>query len=146
MAITKSEIETYLNENKSLVLATVGLDGIPEVRHLGAYGVEGANVYFNTAANSGKIAQIQANSNVTVLFHHEGQLPPALKNVTVYGEAEILFGTEFERGVEIIKKRRPQAQINPEVNAVIRVNAKKIKLLDFAGQEKLVTIAASELV
>jgi pyridoxine/pyridoxamine 5'-phosphate oxidase len=145
MAISKNDIEDYLKETKSVVLATVDKEGAPQVRHLGAYGVDGADVYLNTAADSEKVAQIKANPKVALLFHKEGQQIPNLKNITVYGEASILSGEEFDKAVDIIKKRRPQAQISRDVNVIIHVIPEKVKVLDFASEDKLITIPASEL-
>jgi uncharacterized pyridoxamine 5'-phosphate oxidase family protein len=145
MAVSKNDIEDYLKGAKSVVLATVDKDGTPQVRHLGGYGVEGADVYLNTAANSEKVEQIKANPKVTLLFHQEGQQIPNLKNITVYGEARILSGEEFDKAADIIKKRRPQAQISKGVNAIIHVIPEKVKVLDFTSADKVITVPVSGL-
>lgn len=137
MAWEKNDITTYLADSKSLVLATVSQDATPQVRSIGGYGVDGYDIYFATAKNSDKVAQISANPNVTLLFQHEGQQAP--KNVTVYGTAEALQGEDYEKAAEIIKKRRPQLQITSDKN-IYHIKANKVKILDFASENKIQVI------
>lgn len=127
------EIEDYLKESKSLVLGTVDKDGAPQVRHLGGYGVDGVQVYFSTSKETAKVAQIAANPKVAAIFHHEGQTAPNFKNITLYGKAQLLTGDEYQKGIEIIKARRPQAKISPETSNIYRIETEKVKILDFAN-------------
>ena len=48
MALSIKEIQDYVYENKSLVLATVCPGGRPHVRHIGGYTIDGKDIYFNT--------------------------------------------------------------------------------------------------
>lgn len=138
MAWEKNDITTYLTESKSLVLATVSQDVTPQLRSIGGYGVEDYDIYFATAKDSDKVAQISENPNVTLLFQHEDQQAP--KNVTVYGTARKLQGEEYDKAAEIIRKRRPQAQINSDRN-IYHVKTSKIKILDFTSDNKVQVIA-----
>lgn len=129
MAENKEDIIDYLYNSKSLALATVAEDNTPQLRSIGGYGVEGYNIYFATSKDSDKVIQIANNSNVVLLFQHEGQQAP--KNVTLYGKAEALEGEEYQRAVEIIKKRRPQLPLSKD-KVVYHIIPEKIKTLDFA--------------
>ncbi len=136
MAFTQEEITAYLKANKSVVLATVGEDGHPDLRTLGGYNFDGYTLYFGTAGTSGKVKQIAGNGNVTVLVQHEGQVIPDFKNITIYGTAEKLTGAEYEKGREKIRERRPNAEFDENVKNIYRVAAKQIKILDFTADPK----------
>ncbi len=141
MALTEKEIQEYLKENKSVVLATAGADSQPDLRSLGGYNFDGFTLYFSSSAKANKVAQIADNSRVSVLVQHEGQVIPDFKNVTVYGIAEKLAGEEYEAGKKIIQERRPNAEFDEAVKSIFRVIPNKIKVLDFsAKQEEQVTV------
>lgn len=130
MAWEKKDIIDYIYNSKSLVLATVAEDNTPQLRSIGGYGVEEYNIYFATAKDSDKVAQIAGNPNVVLLFRQEGQQVP--KNVSIYGKAEALEGEAYENAIEIIKKRRPQLPLN-EDKVVYHIKPEKIKVLDFTA-------------
>ena len=105
MALSIKEIQDYVYENKSLVLATVCPGGRPHVRHIGGYTIDGKDIYFNTTKGSTKTEDIAAQPRVALLFQHEGQ--QSLKNITFYGDASPLEGQDASNAAELIKKRRP---------------------------------------
>lgn len=143
MAITLKEYQDYLTENKSLVLATVDKENLPQIRHLGGYNIDGKDIVFLTTDGTGKTKDIAKNPRVAVLFQHEGQQAP--KNITVYGTAERLEGQAAVDAAGLIKARRPQLQYNPPVSVIYRVKAETIKVLDFASEEKQLLIKADTL-
>lgn len=143
MAIKAEDYKKYLVENKSLVLATVGEDQTPQVRHIGGYNLDGNDIVFLTGKDTTKTKEIAKNNHVTLLFQQEGQSAP--KNITVYGVAEELIGEEAVSGAKLVTERRPQLTYDKEKNKVYRVKAEKIKVLDFASQEKIQNITAGEL-
>lgn len=144
MSYTLSQIQVYLEENKSLVLGTVDKNGNPQLRHLGGYGIEGLDIYFHTTVGSAKTKEITENPQVIALFQHEGQQVP--KNVTLFGKAERLTGDRVNSGVEIIRKRRPQVNYNPETSEVYKIKTDAIKVLDFASDTKQEVIKVADLV
>ncbi len=145
MALNKKDIETYLVENKSLVLATVDTNGDPQVRHIGGYGVDGLDIYFSTSRISDKVEQIDAHPEVALLFQHEGQVIPNLKNITIYGKAEKQTGDAFNKALEIIKVRRPQANADEEKSVIYKINASRIKVLDFSKQPPVEEVKAEDV-
>lgn len=144
MAVTLGEYQEYLKESKSLVLATVDEDNNPQIRHLGGYNIDGKDIVFLTTNGTGKTKDIEKNPNVSVLFQHEGQQAP--KNITVYGRAERLEGQAASDAAGLIKVRRPQLSYNPPLSVIYRVKSEKIKVLDFAREEKQQTLNVDELV
>jgi nitroimidazol reductase NimA-like FMN-containing flavoprotein (pyridoxamine 5'-phosphate oxidase superfamily) len=134
MAITEKELLEYLKENKSVVLATAGADGQPDLRSLGGYNFDGFTLYFGSSATANKVKQIADNSKVSILVQHEGQVIPNFKNVTIYGVAQRLSGADYEEGKKIIKERRPNAEFDEAVKSIFRVIPGKIKALDFSAK------------
>ena len=138
-----NEIHDYLVENKSLVLATAGLDGSPQVRHIGGYQVRDLDIFFLTTAGTEKTKEIEKNPQVAALFQHEGQAVP--KNITVYGKAGRLTGKEADDGAKLIQQRRPQLVYDPKINEIYKIEAETVKLLDFGRENKQEIIRVSEL-
>ena len=143
MSLTLKEIQDYVYENKSLVLATVCPKGRPHLRHIGGYTIDGTDIYFNTAKGTAKTVDIEAQPRVALLFQHEGQQVP--KNITFYGEAAPLDKDEAAKALELIKKRRPQVQYNEETNVIYKVTVDRIKILDFAAEEKQVVLEKEDI-
>ena len=143
MALSIKEIQDYVYENKSLVLATVCPGGRPHVRHIGGYTIDGKDIYFNTTKGSTKTEDIAAQPRVALLFQHEGQ--QSLKNITFYGDASPLEGQDASNVAELIKKRRPQLQYNEETNVIYKVDVDRIKILDFSAEEKQVVLEREDI-
>lgn len=143
MSLSIKEIQDYVYENKSLVLATVCPGGRPHVRHIGAYTIDGKDIYFNTIKGSTKTEDIAAQPRVALLFQHEGQQVP--KNITFYGDAAPLDKEETAKALELIKKRRPQVQYNEETNVIYKVTVDRIKILDFTAEEKQVVLEKDDI-
>ena len=143
MALSIKEIQDYVYENKSLVLATVCPGGRPHVRHIGGYTIDGKDIYFNTTKGSTKTEDIAAQPRVALLFQHEGQ--QSLKNITFYGDASPLEGQDASNAAELIKKRRPQLQYNEETNVIYKVDVDRIKILDFSDEEKQVVLEREDI-
>lgn len=136
-------IRDYLYENKSLVLATVDAEGGPQLRHIGAYNIEGKDIVFLTGATSDKTKQIAANNKVALLFQHEGQESP--KNITIYGHARVLDPEEAKTASELIRKRRPHIQYDPEANVIYKIETASVKVLDFSSVDKQKVYTAAQL-
>ena len=48
MGLNIKNYEDYLTESRSFVLATVGADNQPNLRHIGGYNVDGVDIIFGT--------------------------------------------------------------------------------------------------
>ena len=106
MGLNIKNYEDYLTESRSFVLATVGADNQPNLRHIGGYNVDGVDIIFGTSKASQKVKEIGLNNKVAALFQKEKQ--EGLRNFTVYGIIQKVEPDEIEKAIEIIKKRRPQ--------------------------------------
>ncbi|MHC1681961.1 MAG: pyridoxamine 5'-phosphate oxidase family protein [Clostridiaceae bacterium] len=135
MSFNENQINDYLNNSKTLVLATVGDENKPELRTLGGYGVKNDVIYFSTGKGSNKVKQLEINPEVSVLFQHENQVIPNFINITVNGVAEELKDSEdFNRALEVIKQRRPQLNATEETHKIYAVKPSLIKILDFTKE------------
>lgn len=132
MALLLENIITYLKNSRSIVLATVDSDRLPDVRTIGGYNFDGYVLYFATAKTSRKAEQLLEKENVAILIQHENQVHPDYKNVTIYGKAKKLSGTEYDLGRAKILERRPNAIYEEESKNIYRVIPEQIKLLDLS--------------
>ena len=73
MGLDIKEYENYLTECRSFVLATVGTDNQPNLRHIGGYNLDGIDILFGTNKASQKVKEIDLNTKVTALFQKENQ-------------------------------------------------------------------------
>ena len=66
--MTRNEVIAYIQDVKFGYLATVGADHAPRVRPVGMYTVYGDALYFFTTANTRKVAEIDNNPQVEVVW------------------------------------------------------------------------------
>lgn len=144
MGLSVEEYKTYVIENKSLVLATVGADLQPNIRHIGGYGLDGIDIVFGTGATTQKVGEIANNPKAAAVFQHENQ--SVLKNITVYGSLEKIAESEIDAQVENIHNRRPQFQYVPGNSVLYRFRVEKIKKLDFSAENKYEEYTREELI
>lgn len=135
MAKIPEDILTYIKENKTIVLATVDNDNQPDLRTLGGYNFDEAILYFATGKSSNKVGQIANHEKVTILVQSESQELNHFKNVTIYGRAQRLTGSDFEEGRKKILERR-QLPIDEESRFIYKVIPEQIKVLDFSKDSK----------
>ncbi|WP_310603101.1 pyridoxamine 5'-phosphate oxidase family protein [Anaerosporobacter sp.] len=142
MSIDNQEISKYITESQSIVLTTVDEEGNPDIRAIGGFQFEDNALYFGTGKDTNKVKQLEHNPNVTILVQHEGQKMPNFKNVTIYGKAYPVKEDEFQGAVDIIKKRRPQLNLDGSKQHVYKVIAEKLKIVDFSApiKERIVTV------
>ncbi len=145
MSIDKEEIKVYLNNSKTLALATVNEAGEPDIRTLGGYGVSGLEVYFATAKESNKVKQLESNNEVAVLFQHENQTIPDFVNITLYGRALLAEGDELGTGRQVILNRRPQLSSVIHNHNIYKIKAERIKVLDFKASEPAQRVSSISL-
>lgn len=132
MALVLEHIITYLKNSKSIVLATVDQNNLPDLRAIGGYNFDGYIFYFATAKTSKKVEQLLHNEQVAILAQHENQTLPNYSNVTIYGKAKKLTGAEYELGKAKILERRPNAIYEEASKNIYQVTPDRIKLLDLS--------------
>jgi uncharacterized pyridoxamine 5'-phosphate oxidase family protein len=132
MAFLLENIITYLKNNKSIVLASVDGDNLPDLRTIGGYNFDGLTLYFATAKTSKKVEQLLHNDKVAILVQHENQVLPNYTNLTIYGRARKLIGAEYERGRAKLLERRPNAIYEEDSKNIYQVAPEQIKILDLS--------------
>jgi len=66
--MTRKEVEAYIREVKFGYLATIGADNAPRVRPVGIKDVYGDDLYFFTFVTTRKVAEIENNPKVEVVW------------------------------------------------------------------------------
>jgi nitroimidazol reductase NimA-like FMN-containing flavoprotein (pyridoxamine 5'-phosphate oxidase superfamily) len=128
---------SYVEQSKVGLLITVGENGAPFVRNIGAFSSEGADIYFLTGRATQKVKHISLNPTVTFYFENEGQIYQSFKSVAVTGKAsEVTEEKEFNKAVEAISLRHPAIKekvATGEIknSAIYKVKAKFVKLADY---------------
>lgn len=134
MALTQQQIEEYLKNTKKILLSTVTQENKPDIRILGAIATDGVRVYFSTASNARKVAQIEANSNVAIYFEAPGQKFPDYINATVYGKAKkVTEEEELEKALSLIKENLPHFEFTQEKSIYV-AEPEQIKLYNSSAE------------
>lgn len=133
----------YIEQSKTGLLVTIGEDGAPYVRIMGAFSNDGLNLYFETGRKSNKVRQIKKNPMVTFYFQNENQSYNTFKCVSVTGEASEVLQTDddFNSAVEGISVRYPVLKKNVSKgnigdSVVYRIKAKFVKFADYTKDPK----------
>jgi uncharacterized pyridoxamine 5'-phosphate oxidase family protein len=66
--MTRDEVIAYIQQVHFGYLATVGADNAPRVRPIGIYNVYGDDLYWFTLSNTRKVAEIENNPHVEVVW------------------------------------------------------------------------------
>jgi uncharacterized pyridoxamine 5'-phosphate oxidase family protein len=66
--MTRNEVTAYIQDVHFAYLATMGTDGAPRVRPVGMHTVYGDCLYFFTFGSTRKVAEIEANRQVEVVW------------------------------------------------------------------------------
>ncbi len=136
MAVSEEKIKEYLRMSQTIILATTDLEGLPDIRTIGGFGVTGYEIYFSTSNTSNKVHQIAKNNEVAVFFQHENQFISKYFNVTVYGHAELLTQkADINNAKEIILARNGVLKLAKDTHNIYKVIPKRIKVLDFAEKD-----------
>lgn len=131
-------VKEYIGKTKWVILSTVAQDNAPAVRTLGSVVNDNLNIYFSTGKNTAKVAQIESNPFVALLFQHEGQELAAFINVTYTGKAKrVSSEQELAKAIELLSKRSPRFKERAEKGqlgetAIFRVEPVCIKYLDYS--------------
>lgn len=133
------EAAEYIGSTPRVVLATVSAEGVPALRTLGGFATDGLNVYLSTPKASSKIAHIEANPNVSLLFQQEGQELRTFRNITLTGTVKKLCskcGDEYNHAVALLSNRSPRFKERAEKGeldqtAILKFVPTRVKLLDF---------------
>ncbi len=106
--MTRDEVIAYIQQVRFGYLATVGADNAPRVRPIGIYNVYGDDLYWFTLSNTRKVAEIEANPQVEVVWSKlEEQSQVRIRGKTVVVEDEAIQ-QQFRQDNPIITKLIPE--------------------------------------
>lgn len=92
IAMTEAEIQAYLEEQRTLIVASLNRDGSPHLVAMWYVLVDG-QIAFWTYGKSQKVLNLQRDPRITVLVE-SGQEYGDLRGVQIRGQAEITDGRE----------------------------------------------------
>jgi general stress protein 26 len=120
------EVEKYVREHQSMVLATL-LDG--EVRASSAcFAVgDGMRLYFLVFAGTIKHRGVTQNGQVSLVIDDGFRIP--MRGVEIIGHAEVVTGTERHYGESLLAERFPDLQRiwdDPRI-VIVRVTPERIR-------------------
>lgn len=106
--MTDEEMRQFIEEKKSLQVATLGKDGSPHLTTLW-YAVVDGDIVFETFTKSQKIVNLHRDPRISVLVE-DGVQYDKLRGVSINGRAELHEDpdTVFKYAREVMKKNNPE--------------------------------------
>jgi PPOX class probable F420-dependent enzyme len=136
--LSQAEIATYLVQQRTATMGTVGRDGTP---HLVAmwYAVIDGDVWFETKAKSQKVQNLRRNPRITALVE-DGYTYDTLRGVSIEGEGEIHMDPDalWAVGVNIWERYngpyseevRPLVEFMLNKRVAVRIKAERTRSWD----------------
>ena len=122
--MTDEEIGKFIEERKSLQVATLGRDGAPHLTTLWFAVVDG-DIVFETFTKSQKIVNLQRDPRIAVLLE-DGEQYNQLRGVSINGRAELVSAPDEVHRYALAVMRRNQPEIPEEaLDAAARQMAQK---------------------
>jgi PPOX class probable F420-dependent enzyme len=109
--MTKDEIEAFIQERKSLQVATLNRDGSPHLTTLW-YAVVDGDIVFETYTRSQKIVNLRRDPRIAVLLEG-GVAYNELRGVSINGRAELHTDPAVVHGYALAVMKRNQPEIPP---------------------------------
>jgi uncharacterized pyridoxamine 5'-phosphate oxidase family protein len=107
--MTRDRIISYIQDVHFGYLATVGADNAPRVRPIGMHTVYGDHLYFFTFSNTRKVAEIESNPQVEVVWSKlQDQSQVRIRGKMVVEEDESVQ-QRFREDNPIVAKLLPEA-------------------------------------
>jgi nitroimidazol reductase NimA-like FMN-containing flavoprotein (pyridoxamine 5'-phosphate oxidase superfamily) len=126
-------ISQYLSRCKSCTIATVGPDGEPDASTV-FFANAGLDIYFNTARDSRKIRNIEANPRVALAIQKnpEPKTDAEISGVQYSGIARMLpEGEEEDVPRAVLARHRAFNSVRPGNSVIVKVTARKVYLIDY---------------
>lgn len=143
--MTNAELAAFLDEQRTVIVATNGRDGWPHLMPLW-YTVRDGELWSWTYARSQKVRNLERDERVTWQVE-AGTSYEALRGAMV--KARVVVQRDLETvsafGVELFERYTGTAPLAPEVRAMIEAQAPKRVALQFAAVEPAVTWDHSKL-
>ena len=135
IVMTPEEIEAFLQEQRTMSVATVGADGRPHVVAMWYGFIDGAPAFW-TYGKSQKIVNLLRDPRLTCLVE-DGDAYNELRGVELVADAELIedperilaFGvqlTERYQGIKVNEAAMPALQKSASKRVVVRLDVKRI--------------------
>ena len=133
--MTASEVEAFLEEQRTMSIATVGRDGRPHVVAMWYAFLDGVPTFW-TFAKSQKVLNLRRDSRITCMVE-AGDTYDQLRGVELVARAEIIedleevqrFGVaEFERyqNTKVTEALMPQVRLMANKRVVVKVHTERM--------------------
>jgi PPOX class probable F420-dependent enzyme len=141
------KILELLDEHRVLTIATQRSDGWPQATMVG-YVRDGLTLYFASATDSQKVANIARDPRVSIAIGHEDET--RLRGLSMAASAEVVDQpAEIERVNELLRERyHEEARFSPRETAalIVRATPSIISIIDLSrgpGEPQLVDVLDS---
>ena len=106
--MTREEVVAYIQEVKFGYLATVGDDNAPRVRPVGIKDIYGDHLYFFTFATTRKVAELEANPQVEVVWSKLQDLSQVRISGKMVVEEDLAIQKRFKEDNPIVSNLLPE--------------------------------------
>lgn len=106
--MTRDEVIAYVQDVEFCYLATVGADSQPRVRPVGMKTIYGNSLYFFTFGNTRKVAEIEGNPQVEVVWSKPGTMSQVRMRGTLEVEQDPAIQQRFKGDNPMVSKLLPQ--------------------------------------
>lgn len=122
--MTEDELWRFVEEQRSLQVATIGRDGAPHLTTLWFAVVDG-DIVFETFTKSQKIVNLRRDPRIAVLLE-DGHAYGELRGVSINGRAELFSDPEVVHPYAMAVMRRNQPEVPADkLDAAVRMLAAK---------------------
>jgi PPOX class probable F420-dependent enzyme len=137
--MTEEELAAFLDEQRTVVVATVGRDGWPHLMPLW-FTVRAGELWAWTYARSQKVKNLERDDRVTLQVE-SGEQYDQLRGVMVKANARLHHDVETVTafGLEVFRRYGDGGEPAPAVEAMVRAQAPKRVALQFVPAEAPVT-------
>lgn len=137
--MSEEELAAFLDEQRTVVLATVGRDGWPHLMPLW-YTVRDGELWAWTYARSQKVRNLERDDRVTLQVE-SGETYDQLRGVMVKARARLHrdVDTVTAFGLELFARYGGTGELAPEVEQMVRAQAPKRVAMQFVAAAEPVT-------
>lgn len=147
----ESNIQTLLDQHRTMTLATLRPDGWPQATTVG-YANDGLTLYFLCGPDSQKAANLARDNRVSLTIDDDTSQVMEITGLSMAARAErVADPAEAEKALRLLMQRYPEQKSlpvqmpTPSDVALFRVKPEVISVLDYSkgfGHTDLVAIAA----
>ncbi len=138
--MTDAEIREFLRTHKTIILSSIGPDGVPHPMPMWFVADDDLVVSMATFRGTQKIVNLQRDSRVSLLVE-SGREYSELKGVVIYGTAELSEDTDAIIATLIAASQKETTEIDAETRAAMSEGMKK-----FASKRILIRVKPDRVV